>query len=153
MLLGGCALTVKSETCQKKSPYIPLSYHWISAKGDRRPVWADIITKLPEIANGWERSELQSMKDFLHAQPVIIGSCLRLMPPAADQIQVATTVQQTETLLARVETHIQAGRIPILKDETKQSLLAQSRAVRDSDIRGPVTLADEETACAAAHLV
>ncbi len=114
------------DTYQKRTPYVPLNYYWKSANDDRHPVWADVVTKLPQIANGWETSELQAMKQFLHGQPIIIGGRLRLMPPAADQIQVTTTVRETEALLTRVETHIQAGRIPVLKIETKQSLLARA---------------------------
>lgn len=113
------------ETYWKRAPYIPLNYNWVKGN-DRRPVWADIIEKLPEIANSWERGEFQTMKEFLHAQPVIIGGHLRLMPPPADRIAVTTTVQATKSLLSSVETHIQAGRIPILKDETKRAILARA---------------------------
>jgi hypothetical protein len=126
------------ETCRKTTPYIPLNYDWVSTKDGRRPVWADIITKLPQIANGWERSDLEAMKDFLHAQPMIIGGQLRLMPPAADRIQVTRTVRETESLLARVDSHVQAGRIPVLKDETRQSLLARAEQFEVRTYGGPL---------------
>ena len=108
-----------------KTVYIPLDYYWITGP-EQRSVWADVIDKLPQIANGWDAKDMETMKGFLGGWTMIIGGRLRLMPPPAEYMKVNATVRTTASLLAAAEIHIQAGRIPLLKDETKQSLLARA---------------------------
>jgi hypothetical protein len=45
------------------------------------------------------------------------------MSSSADAINVKSTVSEMKTRLQRIDEHIAAGRLPILKESTKQQLL------------------------------
>jgi competence protein CoiA len=105
----------------KGTPCMPLNWRWKSPDGDR-PFFHDIIDNFPELCLGWTKSELQSMLDLLSASPVMFEGRLRVMPQA-DLRRVAMTTSAAKTMLALAEQHILAGRVPVLKDQTKVKIL------------------------------
>ncbi|MBM3984054.1 MAG: hypothetical protein FJ304_28065 [Planctomycetes bacterium] len=109
------------------TPYLPLNYDWVHPNTGRRPVWGDVIEKYPELASGWEKDALRRMQQLLSGTPMILGGFLRIMPVPSDRIRVTTTVQGTEQLLAELDRHIGAGRVPVLKNETKRAILERAR--------------------------
>jgi hypothetical protein len=56
-----------------------------------------------------------------------VGGLLRILPAKAEAIPVNGTVSATENLLRLVDEHIQAGRLPILKESTKHGMLEKAR--------------------------
>ncbi len=119
--------------------YLPLNYDWaVSGKG-RRPVWGDVIDHFPMLANGWSKTDLQTMKQFLKGMVVIFDGQLRLIPAIADQLKIASTVTSTCYLLQQLEPHIQAARIPVLKEETKRKLLEQAERFDISQYGNPLS--------------
>jgi hypothetical protein len=102
---------------------------WYNRGDKENTTWDydEVIDKHPEIATGWTKETLRQMKDFLGGKIVILGGYLRILPPKANAIQVKTTVIATEHLLHLAEGHIDAGRLPLLKDATKQVLLEKAR--------------------------
>ena len=109
--------------------YIWLRYGTRMGSDRRETVWDydRVIDHHPEIANDWTKESLRRMEDFLHGKVVILGGLLRVLPIPADIIRVNRTVSATQQTLQEAEDHIQAGRLPILKDTTKQSLLEKAR--------------------------
>lgn len=104
----------------KKTPYIPLSYRW---RGHAEPVWAEIISAHPQIANGWEPRELNDMLKLLAGMPMIIRGSLRVMPARPEHNEVAQAAPTIQRWLEKAQGHMAAGRIPILRPETQQLLL------------------------------
>lgn len=82
----------------------------------------------PQIANGWTRDELVAMQASLNGQPMILDGLVRVMPGPADKIKVGMTISATRGLLARVEEHIVAGRVPLLKEATKQQFIKSAES-------------------------
>lgn len=66
------------------------------------------------------------MEEFFSGQPVILNGRLRILPHAAFANQVKGTVSATEQLLCPADDHIKAGRLPVLKDATRQGLLEKA---------------------------
>jgi hypothetical protein len=87
----------------------------------------NVIDRHPELANGWTKEGLRQMLDFFGGTAVILGGLLRVLPPPAASIPVTGTARATEHLLRLAEGHIQAGRLPVLKESTKEGLLEKAR--------------------------
>ena len=107
-------------TIPKGRVYLPLAYSW---RGHNGPVWLDVIEKFPEIANGWERSELQSMQKLLNATPMILKGRLRLMPGPADQMNRELSPILAKRWIERVSYHVDSSRIPIIQQRTLEGWL------------------------------
>jgi hypothetical protein len=107
----------------KNMPYIPLTYGW---RGHPGPVWSDVISTYPEIANGWAESDLLKMKTLLSGTPMILAGGLRLMPAPSEFMNVTDSIETIERQLGELEQHIAAGRAPILKSATKQLILERA---------------------------
>ncbi len=123
-------------TYPKWAEYIWLRY---GTRTDRRGTLWDyekVIDRLPGIANGWTSEGLHQMKEFFCGQAVILGGLLRVLPHPAFVTQAKGTVSATEHLLRLADGHIQAGRLPVLKDATKQGLLEKARAWEVSQYGG-----------------
>ena len=103
-----------------KTVYVPLDYKWSSHPS---PVWSDVIANHPEIANGWSDAELRDMRSLLSGKPMILEGKLRLMPAPSKHMKVEQTVATISQWIARTEGHMDAGRIPIVKPETLQTLV------------------------------
>lgn len=108
----------------QKSLHIPLTYAW---RGHQGPVWSDIISNHPEIANGWSVEDLKEMQLLLNGTPMILSGQLRVMPARSDQIKVKQTVATVRHLLQKAQVHMDAGRIPILRPETQQCLVEKAK--------------------------
>jgi len=125
----------------KGTLYIPLSYEWVNRRDNRRwPVWSGVISKHPEVANGWTEAEFKEMQQFLKGEPMILDGHLRLMPSPLDQINIAASTASVRALLKRAAHHIDAGRLAILKDETCAALLKKAEEYEASAFgprRGP----------------
>jgi len=109
----------------KDSVHIPFIYQF------RQPPvneWERIVNEHPQVANGWTKDELTDMKQLLNGELMILDGFLRLMPSPPDEIQVERTALEMRACLDRVDEHIAVGRIPILKDTTKQQLLEKAEA-------------------------
>ena len=116
-----------------RTPYLPLNYKWRSSAGD---VWADVIGRHPGIANGWTEAEFVDMKHLLSAAPMVLEGRLRLMPASLERMQVDCSAATIRRWVANADAHIQAGRIPVLKPYTLQSLIARAEK-RDIERYGP----------------
>ena len=102
-----------------KSLFLPMNYKW---RGHPGSVWSDVIAKHSEIANGWTDADLTEMRNLLTATPMILDGRLRLMPARSEHMKVEHTVATIRRWIANAEGHMQAGRIPLLKPSTLESL-------------------------------
>jgi hypothetical protein len=119
----------RAVTYGKWTEYIKVNYCTYKVGDSQNKRWDhdNVIDRHPEIANGWTKEGLRQMLDFFCGTAVILGGLLRVLPPPAASIPVKGTVSATEHLLRLAEGHIQAGRLPILKDSTKEGLLEKAR--------------------------
>ena len=115
-------------TFPKDSICMPLN--WYFTQTGKPPVdeWKRIVDQHPQVANGWTKDELDAMRQFLSGKIMILDGFLRLMPSPPEKIKVEMTASDMRAKLDRVEEHIAAGRIPILKETTKQQLLKNAEA-------------------------
>jgi hypothetical protein len=124
-------------TYPKRTEYIKLNYaHWNA--GDSQSKWYDydlLIDHHPEIANGWTKDGLRHMKNLFNGTAIILGGLLRVLPAPATSISVNLSVGSTEQLLALAEGHIRAGRLPVLKDSTKEGLIEKAK-LREMQLYG-----------------
>ena len=120
--------TNEAVTISKGSLYIPLSWYFKRTGEPRIYEWERIVDEHKQLANGWTKRELNAMKQFLNGELLILDGLLRLMPSPVKAISVNMTVLATSDHLARVEEHIAAGRLPILKETTKQQLIKSAEA-------------------------
>jgi len=123
-------------TIPKGALCIPLN--WCFKRTGESPVheWERIIDEHAQLANGWTKQELTAMKDFLNGELLILDGSLRVMPAPVEKINVKMTVSATRDHLVRLERHVAAGRIPILKDSTKEQLLKGAEAYERSQYGG-----------------
>ena len=115
---------------QERTPYIPLNYSWIprgQSKGTE--VVERLLEIFPQLSNGWDKTEFNFAKAFFNATPMILHGRLRLMPAPLDRLtwRQSYSSKSAADLLQRAEAHINAGRLPILRPETKQTLLERAR--------------------------
>jgi hypothetical protein len=116
-------------TFKKWAEYIKLNYyhHTVGDSQNKRFDYDNVINCYPDIANGWTRETLRQMKQFFSGEAIILGGLLRVLPHPAFVKQANGTVSATEHLLRIAYEHIQAGRVPVLKDSTKDALLEKAR--------------------------
>lgn len=88
------------------------------------------------MANGWTKDELLAAESFLNGKIMVIDGLLRVMPAIPKDISVRMSVAAAQAHLDKLERHIAAGRIPILKDETKTALLEKARKYESLHYRG-----------------
>jgi hypothetical protein len=119
-------------TIPKDTIYFPLNHSRVDHRNRVRPIWAEIIDQHPGIAQGWTEAELHQMKTFLGGTPMILGGFLRLMPAPATEIAVQEHVNTVGQLLQKANAHIGAGRLPLLKEETRRLLLDKAEAFGQS---------------------
>ena len=86
-----------------------------------------MIDQHPLIANGWTKPELIATEQFLRGTILVVDGLLPVMPSGPKDIQVKMTEAVTRAHLARIDGHTAAGRVPILKGETKAALLEKAR--------------------------
>jgi hypothetical protein len=89
--------------------------------------WERLLERHAAVANGWTKSELLAAEAFLNGKIMLIDGLLRVMPASPDDIQVNMPVAAASACLEKLEAHIAAGRIPILKDKTKAALVEKAR--------------------------
>lgn len=115
-------------TIPKGALYIPLNWYFKRTGEPRVYEWERIIDEHEQLANGWTRQELTAMKNFLNGELLILDGSLRVMPAPVGKISVNMTVSATRDHLARLEHHVAAGRIAILKDSTKEEFISSAEA-------------------------
>jgi competence protein CoiA len=106
-----------------RTPVLPLDFTWKLA---RTPITDDVIDKHPEMANGWTKESLHEMEGLLTGMPVIFHGLLRVMPALPAQMRVNMPLMTAWGLWGKAEEHMRAGRIPVLKKETKDRIMALS---------------------------
>ena len=115
----------------KNTPYIPLNYTWRKKEEARgTPVAEILIERFPQIPNGWDKTELNYAKAFFDATPMILHGRLRLMPSPLKSLSwknIAYDSNSAKDILCRADRHIAAGRLPIIKPETKAELLKRAK--------------------------
>lgn len=104
----------------KETVYLPLTWRFESPRENE---WERLISNHPGISIGWTKNELVNTRDILAAKIIVLDGYLRLMPSSVDAINVKSTVAEVKTRLQQIDEHIAAGRLPILKESTKQHLL------------------------------
>ncbi|MBI3411681.1 MAG: hypothetical protein HY040_25405 [Planctomycetes bacterium] len=119
----------------KGTPFLPLEHGRVDRWNQVRPVWSEVIRRHPELANGWSEAEFRQMMAFLHAKPTLLAGLLRLMPSHADAITVSDSVGVVSQLLEKTNAHVRAGRLPLLKEETRRRLLERAEAVEEERAR------------------
>jgi hypothetical protein len=105
---------------------MPLNWVWKDGS-KKRPFFHDIIDQFPDLCLGWTKHELQAMLDLLSGTAVMFEGRLRVMPQTQDKMKVQLTVSAAATLLKQAEGHIRAGRVPMLRDETKAKIIDLAR--------------------------
>jgi hypothetical protein len=110
----------------KGTVYMRLSWEFKRFGEPAVPEWQRILDQHADLANGWTSDELRRMQRFLAGKVILLDGLVRIMPSPASSISVTTTVEETKRLLQEAEAHIAAGRLPILKDSTKERLLEQA---------------------------
>lgn len=95
--------------------------------GTKEFEWERLIDHHSPIENGWTKLEIIATEQFLNGTIIIVDGLLRVMPSAPKDIEVKMTEAATQVHLNRIDGHIAAGRVPILKDETKEALLEKAR--------------------------
>jgi hypothetical protein len=126
----------------KNTVCLPLTWRLKSPGKDWENEWERLILNHNGIAIGWTKDELVKTSDFLAAKILVLDGYLRLMPSSADSLSVKTTVADASTRLKQIDAHIAAGRLPILKDSTKQQIL---KAAEQYEIRTYGKLLSEST--------
>jgi hypothetical protein len=93
--------------------YVPADQDWASPRRGRLPVWCEVIDRHPQLAGGWTRDQFRMMKRLLNASARILAGTLRLVPgPMHELSPPEDTV--AEDWLVQVESHIRAGRLPLM---------------------------------------
>ncbi len=111
--------------------YFSLNYHWVNRRTRAKThVQQCVIESMPQLANGWTLNEIELIGEWLRADVVIIGGLLRLMPAPADALKPFATEKSAAEVIAQIQGHIAAGRIPLLKPSTLQTI---SDLVRPKD--------------------
>lgn len=110
-------------TISKDAICLPLTWRFKTRGEDWENEWERVIANHPELSIGWTKDELIKSCETLAAKIMILDGYLRLMPSRVDDIEVRVTVSEMKTRLQRIDEHIAAGRLPILKEATKQTLL------------------------------
>lgn len=95
--------------------------------GTKEFEWERLIDRHPLIANGWTKPEIMATEQFLNGTIMIVDGLLRVMPSAPNDIEVRMTEVVARAHLDRIDGHIAAGRVPVLKEETKATLLEKAR--------------------------
>ncbi len=113
-------------TLPKGTPFLPLLYELRVTGGTRQPQSHVLMERYPMLANGWTKQEFDQMRNLLGGYAIMLGGQLRLLPMVAKYNKNQRTVNSTKALLQKADEHIQAGRIPILKDQTKAELLVRA---------------------------
>jgi competence protein CoiA len=106
--------------------YLPLNYGWKQGQ-QSRPVSDYVIELFPALANGWTQGSLSSMRQFLSGTVMIFDGSMRILPATATDLQSVAARRAAQDLLQEAEDHIRAGRIPVLKPETKRLLLDRAK--------------------------
>jgi Competence protein CoiA-like family len=101
---------------------LPLNWVWKDG-GKNRPFFHDIIDQFPNLSLGWTKPELQAMLDLLSGTAVMFEGRLRVMPQTPDKMTVRMTVSAATMLLEQAERHIRVGRVPVLRQETKEKII------------------------------
>ena len=110
-------------TMPKGTVCLPLTWRFKSSGKDWENEWERVISNHPGLSIGWTKNELINTRDILAAKIIILDGYLRLMPSPADAIDVKSAVSEMKTRLQRIDEHVAAGRLPLLKESTKQQLL------------------------------
>ena len=108
----------------KKTPYIPLNYKWSTQPN---PVWYDVIADHTGLSNGWDVDSLKEMKLLLSGSPMILDGLLRVMPVRSEEMRSEFTVSRVQGLIENASTHMHAGRIPILHEDTFEKLVEKAK--------------------------
>jgi competence protein CoiA len=119
-------------TIPKDTNCLPLTWRLKNPGEDWENEWERLISNHPGLSIGWTKNDLVNTRDILAAKIMILDGYLRLMPSSVDAINVKATVSEVRTRLQRIDEHIAAGRLPILKDSTKQQLM---KAAEDHERR------------------
>lgn len=116
-------------TFPKWTEYVPLVWfsHPAGDSRNRTFNWEKIIDQFPDLANGWSKEDMQAIEVFLRGTPIILGGLLRLLPTAAEHLEVASPVRSVEMLRSQADGHVAAGRLPLLKDTTRRAILDRAR--------------------------
>lgn len=127
--------------------YIKLNHErWLAGDTDKK--WHDfalVIDNHPDIANGWTKDEFLQMKDFFSGTAILLGGLLRVLPSPVEELGSNHSVDVTTTVLEQADRHVRAGRLPILKDSTKEAILQRAKE-RESWLYGDSSKGKRSTA-------
>ncbi|MFO7904265.1 MAG: hypothetical protein R6U98_16495 [Pirellulaceae bacterium] len=113
-------------TIPKHTPCITLSWYTKPVGKPRIYERNQIIQDHPMLANGWTTAELERMEKFLNGRAMILDGLVRVMPARLEYITIEVTVSAAREHLAHVDEHIQAGRMPVLKEATKAEIVSRA---------------------------
>jgi len=112
---------------EKHDVSIHCNWYRSQGSGSKEFEWERLIDRHLVIANGWTKAEIVATAQFLNGKIMIVDGLLRIMPSVPDEIAVKMTEAEARSWLDRIDGHVAAGRVPILKDETKAALLEKAR--------------------------
>ena len=87
----------------------------------------EFINDFPTEANGWSSDQLDRIKILLRGEVAIIKGKLRIIPMYAKHMKPCKTVNKVRKLIEDIRVHIEAGRIPILKESTFEKLIVLAK--------------------------
>lgn len=142
------AAKTRSNPWEANCPYDPIAYptKWLTPSGQEiiipvgtmalrmsspvecrnRPFTDVLIDRSPEIANGWTKESLHEMEGLLTGTPVIFEGLLRVLPALPKAMNVRMLPRTAWDLWPKAEEHMKRGRIPVLKETTKDRILSLS---------------------------
>lgn len=114
-------------TLPKWTSYIKVDIGY--SKPGERTVWdyENVIQNHPEIANGWDKKEFERLLVALSGKAIIIQGNLCILPSPTESMMANMSVAVVNSHLMMADRHILAGRVPILKDTTKEFLLNRAK--------------------------
>lgn len=107
----------------KGETYLPLDYVWPLVDGGEQRAADRIIERCTEIANGWTAAELDHIRRALGGFVAILDGLLRLVPSSCEELSRRPAKSEPPDFPSRVDSHVAAGRIPVLQEKTREEIV------------------------------
>jgi hypothetical protein len=103
-------------------PYVPLEYIWKLSDGTRVAASAYVAKEMPQLANGWTALDVEKIRTWLSGRRVIIGGLMRVIPQHVASLEPFAASESMSEVIAQLSSHIAAGRVPVLKPVTLETI-------------------------------
>jgi len=117
---------------ERHKSYLPLNYFWRLTDGRKESAVDRVIAHCPEIANGWTTEEIAAMRRGLGGFVAILDGLLRLVPSSCEELSRRPAKSEPPDFPSRVDSHIAAGRIPVLQEKTRAEIVRLAMSIQVS---------------------